>query len=266
MLKFMSLGSGSSGNCYLLSTDAGTILIDAGIGIRTLKKLLRANGFSLPMIKAVFVTHDHADHIKAVGNLAHDFDIPIYATAEVHVGINKNYCVTPKVDSDHQRNLVKGETLTLCDLNITPFEVLHDSTDNVGYRVEHGDITFSLITDAGQVTSTLEEEVKRANYLVLEANHDEDMLKMGPYPAYLKGRISSGHGHLCNREAARLLAENVSEGMKQVWLCHLSEENNHPELARKTVDAVLRSYGIIADKDFGLDVLKRKIPSDLYEL
>ncbi len=266
MLKFMSLGSGSSGNCYLLTTEAGTILIDAGIGIRTLKKLLRASGFSLEQIKAVFITHDHADHIKAAGNLANDWHIPIYATAEVHVGINKNYCVMPKLLPEHQYFITKGETMACCGLEITPFEVPHDSTDNVGYRVVHGDITFCLITDAGQVTPTLEEEVKRANYLVLEANHDEDMLQMGPYPAYLKGRISSGRGHLCNREAGRLLAENVSEGMKQVWLCHLSEENNHPELARKTVDSVLRSYGIIADKDFGLDVLKRKIPSDLYEL
>lgn len=266
MLNFMSLGSGSSGNCYLLCSEAGGFLIDAGIGIRTIKKQLRASGLSLDIVKAVFVTHDHADHIKAVGNLANDCNIPVYATQPVHEGINKNYCVTTKLTAEHIRYIEKEETIRFCDFEITPFEVPHDSSDNVGYTVRKGDVTFCLITDIGHVTDIIARQVQQANYLVLESNHDEDMLKMGPYPAYLKGRISGGRGHLCNREAGRLLAENASEALRRVWLCHLSEENNHPELARKTVDAVLRSYGIIAGKDFGLEVLKRKIPSPLYEL
>lgn len=266
MLNFISLGSGSSGNCYFIFSETEGFFIDAGIGIRNIKRLLRLNGFSLDKVKAVFVTHDHADHIKAVGTLANDYDIPIYATPLVHEGINKNYCVTSKLTSKHIHYIQKEETIRFGEFEIMPFEVPHDSSDNVGYTVRRGETTFCLITDVGHVTETIAEQVRQANYLVLESNHDEDMLKMGPYPAYLKGRISSGRGHLSNREAGRLLAEHASEALRKVWLCHLSEENNHPELARKTVDAVLRSYGLIAGKDFEVEVLKRKVPSPVYEL
>ena len=266
MLNFISLGSGSSGNCYYIFSETEGFFIDAGIGIRNIKRLLRLNGLSLDKVKAVFVTHDHADHIKAVGYLANDYNIPVYATQPVHEGINKNYCVTSKLTSQHIRYIDKGQVVQFGDFEITPFEVPHDSSDNVGYTVRKDGVTFCLITDIGHVTETIAEQVRQANYLVVESNHDEDMLKMGPYPAYLKDRISSGRGHLCNRAAGRLLAENASEAMRHVWLCHLSEENNHPELARKTVDAVLRSYGIIAGKDFEVEVLKRKTPSLLYDL
>ena len=112
----------------------------------------------------------------------------------------------------------------------------------------------------------MEQQVSKANYLVLEANHDEDMLMMGTYPAYLKGRIRGEKGHLCNKESAKLISEHATPILKHVWLCHLSEENNHPELARKTVEGLLRSFGIIPGVDFELDILKRKSPSDLYEL
>ena len=112
----------------------------------------------------------------------------------------------------------------------------------------------------------MKERIGQANYLVLEANHDVEMLQDGPYPQYLKERIISPIGHLSNKDCGKMLAENMTERLKHVWLCHLSEENNHPELARKTVEAILRSYGIIAGKDMQLEVLKRKMPSDVYEL
>lgn len=266
MAKFISLGSGSSGNCYYLSTGTTTILIDAGIGVRTLKKHMRNYGLSLDDVDAVFITHDHADHIKAVGHLANDLDKPIYATQLVHEGINRNYCVTSKLTETHRRYLEKGTTLQLGDIKITPFEVPHDSTDCVGYLVELDGTTFCLLTDVGHVTPTIEEAVSQAAYLVVEANHDEDMLMMGPYPAYLKGRIRSGRGHLCNKDSATLIAEHATPKLQHVWLCHLSEENNHPELARKTVDSILRSYGLLPGVDFQLDILRRKVPSELHEL
>lgn len=266
MLKFICLGSGSSGNCYFLFTANYGILIDAGIGIRNLRRLLQTNGLSLNQVNAVFITHDHADHIKAVGHLANDCHLPIYATSLVHEGINKNYCITSKLTPQHTRYIKKGETIQLADFRITPFEVPHDSSDNVGYSIQVGDTNFCLVTDIGHITPEVAQYVRKANYLVLEANHDEDMLMMGTYPAYLKGRIRGDKGHLCNKEAGKLLAENMTENMRHVWLCHLSEENNHPELARKTVDSTLRSYGIFVGKDLQLDVLKRKTPSALYEL
>lgn len=266
MLKFFSLGSGSSGNCYFLTTGQHSILIDAGLTMRNLKRTLQSYGFDLSDVEAVFVTHDHADHIKSVGNLANDMDIPIYATQPVHMGINRNYCVTSKLTAEHQRYVNKEEPLQFGDFCITPFEVCHDSSDCVGYKVEAEGQTFVLITDAGSVTPILTERISEANYLVLESNHDEDMLAMGPYPAYLKGRIRSGRGHLSNKQAATMLAENATEKLKHVWLCHLSEENNHPELARKTMSATLRGYGLIDGVDFKVTVLGRKTPSELYEL
>ncbi len=266
MMKFISFGSGSSGNSYLLSTGNTSILIDAGVSLRTLIRHFRAAGIEPSEIDAVFITHDHADHIKSVGNMANDYGRPVYATRLVHEGINRNYCVTSKLTPEHIRYIEKGTTLELGDMRITPFPVIHDSSDCVGYRVEADGITFCLITDVGQVTPEVEAEVERANYLVLEANHDEDMLSMGPYPGYLKKRIRSGKGHLSNKEAAQLLCQKATPRLRHVWLCHLSEENNHPELARKTVEAILRSCGIMPGTDFKVDILKRKQPSEVYEL
>ncbi len=266
MVNFISLGSGSSGNCYYLSTENTRILIDVGISVRTLKRHLKTFGIGLESIDAIFITHDHADHIKAVGNMANDLGKPIYATEAVHKGINRNYCVTSKLTAEHVRYVQKNVPLELGDFRIVPFEVPHDSSDCVGYRVEADGVVFCLITDVGHVTPVLQEQISQANYLVLEANYDEDMLMMGPYPAYLKGRIRSGKGHLCNKDSARLIAEYGTPALRHVWLCHLSEENNHPELARKTMESVLREYGIIANKDFKFDILKRKSPSELHEL
>lgn len=266
MLKFLCLGSGSSGNGYYLWTDAGGILIDVGLGIKTLKRHFQTFGFSFTKVQAVFITHDHADHIKSVGKLAMEYGLPIYSTALVHEGISRNYCVSPRVHPDCRFIIEKDQPIVIGDFTVTPFQVPHDSLDCVGYRVEACGVRFCLITDVGHVTDRIKEEVSEANYLVLESNHDHEMLMAGPYPAYLKGRIAGPTGHLSNSEAAELLALSSSPALRHVWLCHLSEENNHPELARKTVDSILRSFGIVPGVDFQLDVLRRKVPSEIYRL
>ncbi|WP_288325862.1 MBL fold metallo-hydrolase [uncultured Phocaeicola sp.] len=263
-IKFISLASGSSGNCYFIGTDAYGILVDAGIGIRTIKKHLKDLGIGLDTIRAVLITHDHADHIKAVGHLGEKFGIPVYSTPEVHIGINKSYCVTEKL-STSVRYLNKGTQIQIEDLSITAFEVPHDGTDNVGYCIEADGKIFSFLTDLGHITSTAAEYICRANYLILEANYDEEMLKMGPYPQYLKERIAGPNGHMSNRETAEFLAENITERLKYIWLCHLSKDNNHPELAYKTVELLLRSKGVLVGKDVQLIALKRNTPSELYE-
>ena len=263
-IKFISLASGSSGNCYFIGTDAYGILVDAGIGIRTIKKHLKDLGIGLDRIRAVLITHDHADHIKAVGHLGEKFGIPIYSTPEIHIGINKSYCVTEKL-STSVRYLSKGTQIQIEDFRITAFEVPHDGTDNVGYCIEVDGKTFSFLTDLGHITSTAAEYICKANYLILEANYDEEMLKMGSYPQYLKERIAGSNGHMSNRETAEFLAENINEGLKYIWLCHLSKDNNHPELAYKTVELLLRSKGVLVGKDVQLIALKRSTPSMLYE-
>lgn len=266
MLRFISLGSGSSGNSYFLWTESGGILIDAGLAFRVLKTHLHTLGIKPEQIQAVLITHDHADHIKSVGRLATEFEIPIYATELVHQGIARNYCVSPRVPAERKVYFEKNKPFVIGDFKITPFDVPHDSTDCVGYRIDVGQVRFTLITDIGHITEEVQQEVGVANYLVLESNHDNEMLKAGPYPAYLKSRISGPTGHLSNREAAELLSQYATPSLRHVWFCHLSEENNHPELVRKTADAILRNVGIVPGADFKVDVLKRKVPSEVFEL
>ena len=262
-VKFICFASGSSGNCYYLGTETEGILIDAGIGIRLIKKNFKQFGLSFNNIRAVIVTHDHADHIKAVGHLGEKLGIPIYATPETHVGINKNYCVTEKLkDSAHY--LYKEQPIELAGFKITPFEVPHDGTDNVGYHIEAGDKVFVFLTDLGHITEMAAKYIVKANYLIIEANYDSVMLDMGPYPIHLKRRITGPNGHMNNQDTANFLAENYNEGMKYIWLCHLSKENNHPELAYKTVEFALKNKGIIVGKDVELAALKRSTPSQVY--
>ena len=266
MLRFISFGSGSSGNCYLLYTDTDALIIDAGVGIRTLKKHFRDYGLSLSKVRHVLITHDHADHIKCVGSMSHELQIPIYATKTAHNGIDRNYCVARKVDASLRRYVEYGVTLQIGDFTVTPFHVPHDSSDNVGYFIEADDTAFCLMTDIGHVTDEMASFISRANYLVIEANHDKEMLQQGPYPQFLKDRICNGTGHLNNELCGEAIANHMGEHLRQIWLCHLSEENNHPELARKTVETVLRSYGIVAGLDVKLDVLKRTMPTGIFEL
>ena len=266
MLRCISFGSGSSGNCYYLGTATDGLIIDIGIGIRTLKKYCREYGIQLNSVKRILITHDHADHIKSVGSLSHDCNLPVYATRKVHEGIDMNYCVAKKVSQEHKHILTIGEQVQLGDFKVRPFAVPHDASENVGYELEVEGIVFVVLTDVGSITDDIKQAINHANYLVIEANHDVEMLKNGPYPVYLQQRILSESGHLSNVSCGEALVENMSEGLKHVWLCHLSEENNHPELARKTVETILRSHGVIPGKDLELEVLKRKTPTGVYEI
>ena len=266
MLRFISFGSGSSGNCYYLWTETDSLLIDTGVGVRMLKKYFRDYGLSLSKVRRILITHDHADHIKCVGSMSHDYQLPVYATRQVHSGIDRNYCVARKVSQDLRRYIESGVTIHEGDFTITPFTVPHDSSDNVGYFIQTDGVNFCLITDAGRVTDEMAQYIGGAHYLVIEANHDREMLRQGPYPYYLKERIANGNGHLNNEACGEAIARHMGQHLRYVWLCHLSEENNHPELARKTVETVLRSYGIIAGKDLQLEVLKRTTPTGIFDL
>ena len=266
MLKFISFGSGSSGNCYYLCTATDGLLIDIGVGLRTLKKHSRDYGISLNTVNRILITHDHADHIKSVGAFSHDYHVPVYATQKVHVGIEYNYCVQRKIPNELKHLIVPGEPMQLGDFLVKPFLVPHDANENVGYEIQADGVTFVVITDVGSVTDEIKEHIANANYLVIEANHDVEMLMNGPYPEYLKKRILSPSGHLSNAECGKTIAENMMEHLRHVWLCHLSEENNHPELARKTVESLLRDYGIITGVDVQLEVLKRNSPTGVFEL
>ena len=266
MLRFISFGSGSSGNCYYLFTDNDGLMIDVGVGLRTLKKHFTQYGLNMHDIHHVLVTHDHADHVKSVGSLSKTFGLPVYATRKVHNGIDINYCVKQKVPAERVRVIEKTVTFSIGDFVVTPFNVPHDSLDNVGYKIVCDGVTFCLMTDIGHVTDEMKQFIKEANYLVIEANHDEQMLAAGPYPQYLKQRIASSTGHLSNRGCGEAIGENASENLRYVWACHLSAENNHPVLAHKTIEEVLARYGMKSGVDFGFEVLKRRVPTGIFDL
>lgn len=263
--RFISLASGSSGNCYYLGTEQQAVLIDAGISVRIIRKTLRDVGIGMETVMAVLVTHDHADHIKAVSGLGEKLNIPVYATRLVHQGISQSYCVPSKLTTS-ARYLEKHEPLRIGDLEIESFAVPHDGTDNVGYCIRIGsDKVFTFMTDLGYITPEAAQFACRANYLIIEANYDEEMLRTGRYPAYLKERIASRTGHLSNAATARFLADNYSPHLRNIWLCHLSKDNNHPQLAFKTVELALRNRGIVVGREVKLQALGRTTPSPLYE-
>ena len=264
-LIFRCFASGSSGNCYYLGTHRRGILIDAGISARSIQKYLHEMGLEFRNIMGVLITHDHADHIRAVGTLGERVKLPIYSTPEIHAGIDRNYGVREKLRTS-RRFFNKGEQWDLYGLKINTFGIEHDSTDCVGYSIDYRGQRFVLMTDCGSVNEEMKEYIRTANHLVIEANHDEHMLLNGPYPTYLKERILSPRGHQSNDTCGELLKQNWHPGLRNVWLCHLSQENNDPEVAYNTVASYLEQIEIEPGSDIFLKALDRTTPSPVYEL
>lgn len=259
-LRFFSIGSGSSGNCYYIGTAQYGFLIDAGVGVRTIKKELKAKGIELENIWGIFITHDHTDHIKSVGSLGEKSHIPVYVTQDMRKGINKNYHITEKLNSCC-RYFTKGDVITLRDFTIQSFPVSHDATECVGYTICYGNQCFVIATDLGYISKEVADQIARANYLVIEANYDETMLMNGSYTYQLKERVRSHTGHLCNEHTARFLADNYNPQLSHIFLCHLSQENNTPETAYNTVHDALTEKGITVEV---LQPLERTSPSKMY--
>lgn len=262
---FRSFSSGSSGNCYYLGTRREGILIDAGISARQIQKDLREMGLDWVNVMGVLVTHDHADHIRSVGTIGERIHKPIYTTAEIHEGIDRNYGVKEKLKTS-RRYFEKGKPWQICGMTVNTFSVNHDSTDCLGYTIDFAGQRFCIITDCGEPNEEMEAAIRTANHLVIEANHDEQMLLNGPYPTYLKQRILSPRGHQSNDTCGELLARNYHEGLRNVWLCHLSLENNEPEVAFNTVSRHLSEIGIMAGRDLHLQALDRTIAGETHML
>jgi phosphoribosyl 1,2-cyclic phosphodiesterase len=258
--SFFSLSSGSCGNCCYLGNSYYGILIDVGLGPRVIKKRLAEHGVELSSIMAILITHDHYDHIKSVGQLGGKMHIPVYATYEVHKAIRNNPIINHNLNGS-SKYIEKGKTFKIEDFHITPFAVPHDSRDNVGYYIEFDGHKLTLATDVGSITDEVAHYISKANHLIIESNYDEEMLKNGSYPIHLKERITCGTGHLSNRQTADFLANNFSSHFRNIWLCHLSGDNNNPELAYKTISDTLTKKGINIDGDVELHVLKRNVLS-----
>ena len=262
--KFFCLGSGSSGNCYYLGTSQYGILIDAGIGIRTIRKTLKEYGIAMERITGVLITHDHADHIKTVGCLGDKLNIPVYTTEAIHDGIVRSRYVDAKLQTT-KRIIEKENPFSINDFHITAFDVPHDSIENVGYHIQFDEQTLVLLTDIGRITDTVRQYASRANHLIIESNYDDDMLRNGRYPLFLKRRICSGMGHLSNKLSGEFIASIYNERMKNIWLCHLSQDNNHPDIAYKAVEEALSVNGVQVGRDVKLETLSRYKASGLRE-
>ena len=262
---FVSLGSGSSGNSYLVDYRGTRILLDAGLGPRTINLSLKRLGVSMESLSAIFITHDHADHMRAVGVLASRYFLPVYASVAVCNALLRSRFITENISAS-LRPLVVGDTVEIGAMRITSFEVPHDSTQNVGYLIESDAGVLGLVTDVGHLTEDIASAVARANYLIFESNYDPEMLAGGTYPPFLKSRISGGLGHLSNIQASDFMAKHYHLDLNFLALCHLSKENNHPDLAWKTMDNRLFKEGIRVGKDLELHSLKRSVVSEVFTL
>lgn len=259
-IRFLSFGSGSSGNCYFVGNAEYGFFVDAGISPRKVKAELKKYQIPLKNILGVFVTHSHYDHTKYVGSWGEKYNIPIFSTEKVHLAIENNSLISYKL-STSKKYIAHSEKNVIKDFSIECFHVPHDTQDCVGYSFQLRNKRLTLITDLGVVCDLAKEQIRRANYLVLESNYDEMMLRNGVYSASLKRRVLSNLGHLSNAQAAKGLAENWHDNLEAVFLCHLSGENNTPALAYETILDELNRNNIQPKL---LLPLERKTPSELY--
>jgi len=247
--RFLSLSSGSNGNCYFIGNDKCGILIDVGIGGRTIKKRLSLAGIDIACIDLILISHDHFDHIKSLGTFTERYKIPVYTTREIIASFENHFCTRGYMNG-HCHALAPEKTIQIGmregSISVTPFRVPHDATDNVGYHIDFFGETFTFMTDIGAVTESAVNYAALADHLIVESNYDYDMLMHGPYDEELKYRISHGSGHLSNDQTAELLQKALIKmdrskvNPKDVFLCHLSENNNTPALALKTAGAALQ--------------------------
>jgi phosphoribosyl 1,2-cyclic phosphodiesterase len=227
-MKFSILGSGSRGNAVFVESKKTGVLIDAGFSGKQLGTRLSAIGKDIASVNAVLLTHEHNDHITGAGVVSRRLRIPVFANAGTFEG------AAPKIGKLHQkREFSTGEEITFQDLKIRSFRTLHDTNDPVGFVISDGRHSIGYCTDTGKVTHLMAARLLECSALILEFNHDLEMLKNGPYPLALQQRVRSSHGHLANGDAAAFLKELLSDRLQYVILAHLSETNNLPKIAHE---------------------------------
>ncbi len=261
--KFCSLSSGSSGNSEYIETDNSKILIDAGFSGKAIENLLDSINVNPRELDAIFVTHEHADHIKGIGVLSRRYNLPVIANTETWYAMDK------KIGKISDKNIYvfqNNRHINFKDLDILPINTSHDSANSCGYVISKGNRKLSIVTDTGIVDDSICEEIKDSDLFFIEANHDIDMLKFGPYPRALKDRILSDYGHLSNDACANLLGDILRGDHEIIQLAHLSRENNTPIKAYETVRNYLWSLGLDVGEQITLEVAERYTPSNLIDL
>jgi len=240
-LRFSILASGSTGNAMVVSNGQVNVLIDAGLSARKMEELMQERGTSISAMDAVLVTHEHSDHIKGLGAVARKYNLPVYTNEKTWEEINKQL---GEIAEEKQHIMPTDSALELGSLRIESYGISHDAADPVGYCFYDGDEKLSLATDLGYISSKVKEKLQDADVLILEANHDIELLRMGKYPWNIKRRILSDLGHLSNEAAGEGLSDVLGSRLKRVYLAHLSRDHNMMDLARMTVSHVMEDEGI----------------------
>jgi phosphoribosyl 1,2-cyclic phosphodiesterase len=256
-MKFCSLYSGSSGNSIFVASKNSRVLIDAGLPGKHIEKALSDIGENPNDIDGIFVTHEHIDHIKGAGVLSRKYDIPIYAN-----NLTWNSMMTNIGNiKEHNIKVIDEKVISIKDLDVIGYRIPHDAVMPSGYSIMCNNKKVCVATDLGYFSEEVSHQLKDADVILLESNHDVEMLKFGPYPYNLKRRILSDVGHLSNEDCGKAIVDIMSNKKKTIALGHLSKTNNYPELAFKTVVNVLNSNGIDTEKDIIVTMAKRDVPS-----
>jgi phosphoribosyl 1,2-cyclic phosphodiesterase len=248
-LKISVLASGSAGNSTYIETKKYSILLDAGLSEKKLSARLASLGRDMKDLDAVFVTHEHSDHFKGIGPLVRKHNIPLYTTAGTFKKIQSRIGRIPSWSP-----IRSEEPVEIGDMLVEPYATPHDAEESVAFVIHHEDMKIGHATDLGEVTPFVREKLRKSTALLVETNHDINMLEVGPYPWALKQRIKSSVGHLSNEACGELLADVNHDGLQLVMLMHLSETNNLQDLATLTAEQALgekaaRVTRVLAEQD-----------------
>ncbi len=258
MAMVCPLYSGSSGNSTFVGNSDGGILVDVGVSCKAVKTGLECIGQSIEHIRAIFITHEHIDHIRGLKVLLKHFKIPLFASAGTLDFLDENNCLPPNCEL----SVISSEGQYIDGMHITPFHTPHDAAESMGFSITTSSgRRICIATDLGFVTEEVRQNLLGSDLVVLESNYDKRMLECGGYPYYLKRRILGQTGHLSNDHCAEELCYLANNGTTRFFLAHLSRENNVPELALETAKAQLSSGGFELGSDYLLEVASRSAPS-----
>lgn len=244
-IRFTVLSSGSTGNATLVEVGDCRVLLDAGLSMKRLEQLFAERSVAAADISCVLVTHEHSDHVKGLGALARKYGMPVYANMKTWNALDSS---VGELSDDQRKTFTTGESFRLGSLTIEPFPISHDAAEPVAFNFMTETVKLSIATDVGYMSPVVKEKTRDADVLVLEANHDVDMLRVGRYPWNVKRRILSDVGHLSNAAAGEALCELVSRRTKRVYLAHLSRDHNQLDLAKLTVNTILRESGVSTEE------------------
>ncbi len=254
MIKFQSFLSGSSGNSTFVTDGESKILVDCGANGKYIEECLERIDVEANDINAILISHAHRDHVFGVGVLSRRFDIPIYASEDTW---DEMLSIIGNIKEKNIKIIKSDEQLKLGNMTIKPFSIPHDAKGALAYRIEGIDSKMAIATDIGHISDELFENLSGCDFIIIEANHDLEMLRNGRYPYYLKKRIMSDKGHLSNEDSAKLCTMLAKAGTKSFWLGHLSNENNTPHIAYNAVKDAFERAGISVGTDVCLNVLPR---------